>query len=296
MDPWLTDRMKEVLFTPCLEASAHIGRRLDSRRNMAQSIDERALTEDFVDSFDSSSPASAWGRVAAQLSDEGLYVNTSVRKSTYEYMTGADIGLIIERSVRREETSSRVRYAALIQCKKVDSGGLVADFFHTVPSSGRKQSALMLDITASSFYFIFTPPSLVQVLTNVEPIAFAISSEGCSSPVWNMGYFGFDSAPSLPILSDAQRTAATGILVVPALAVEAQMTTSKRASLRDILPNCVPFWYWFGELLIPGFVGDYSNQALSVASNVGVGPIIGGVAREARVGVRYSVSVGVGSG
>lgn len=287
--------MKEVLFTPCLEASAHIGRRLDSRRNMAQSIDERALTEDFVDSFDSSSPASAWGRVAAQLRDEGLYVNASVRKSTREYATGADIGLIIDRSVHKEGISSRAQYAALIQCKKLDSDGMVSDFFHTVASSGQKQSALMLDITASSFYFIFTPPSLVQVLTNVEPIAFAVSSEGCSSPVWNMGYFGFDSALSLPILSATQRAAATGILVVPALAVEAQSATSKRASIRDVLPNCVPFWYWFGELLIPGFVGDRSKQALEVASNVGV-RTIGAVDAGGGVGVRYSISVGVGSG
>lgn len=295
MDPWLTDRMKEVLFTPCLEASAHIGRRLDSRRTMGQSIDERALTEDFVDFFDSSSPASTWGRVAAQLRDEGLYLNTSVRKSSRESKTGADIGLIIERSVYKSETSSRARYAALIQCKRLDSDGLVTDFYHTVASSGRKQSSLMLDITASSFYFIFTPPSLVEVLTNVEPIAFAVSSEGCSSPVWNMGYFGFESALSCPILSSTQRASATGILVVPALAVEAQNSTSKRASLREILPNCVPFWYWFGELLIPGFVGDCSKHALAVASNVADRmPETRDHAEE--FGVRYSIALGVGSG
>ena len=284
-----------MLFSPCLEASAHIGRRLDSRRTMGQSIDERALTEDFVDFFDSSSPTSTWGRVAAQLRDEGLYLNTSVRKSTRESKTGADIGLVIDRSVYKSGFSSRAQYATLIQCKRIDSNGMVADFYHTVGSSGRKQSSLMLDITPSSFYFIFTPPSLIQVLTNVEPIAFAVSSDGCSSPVWNMGYFGFDSTLSLPILSSTQRAAATGVLVVPALAVESQGSSGKGASLREILPNCVPFWYWFGELLIPGFVGDYSKRTVAVASNVA------DRRNERReeaeeFGVRYSVSVGVGSG
>ena len=121
MDPWLTDRMKEMLCSPCLETATHIGRRLDSRRRMAQNIDERALTEDFVDHFDSSS--TTWRQVAKQLGDEGLYLSTSVRKSTRESKTGADIGLIIERNVHRPSISSRMRYAALIQCKKVDNDG-----------------------------------------------------------------------------------------------------------------------------------------------------------------------------
>jgi hypothetical protein len=286
--------MKELLFTPCLEVSGHIGRRLDGRRTMGQSIDERALTEDFVDFFDSGSPASTWGRVVTQLRDEGLYLNTSVRKSSRESKTGADIGLIINRNVGKSGTSSRARYAALIQCKRLDNDGLVADFYHAVTSSGQRQSSLMLDITASSFYFIFTPPSLVKVETNVEPIAFAVSSEGCSSPVWNMGYFGFDSAfPfQLPILSTAQRASATGILVVPALAVEAQMSSSKRASLREILPNCIPFWYWFGELFIPGFVGDSSRRALAVASNA-ANRSLNDQEDTDDLGVVYSITVGL---
>ncbi|GEM_PF-1672299 len=287
MDPWLTDRMKEVLFSPCLEAAAHIGRRLDARRVSGQSIDERALTEDFVDLFDSSSPQSPWGRSAAQLRDQGLYLNTSVRKSTREARTGADIGLVIERRVQKAGTSSEARYAVLIQCKRIDTDGLATDFYHTVPSSNRKQSSLMLDITASSFYFVFAPPSLIEVLTNVEPIAFALSGEGCSSPIWNMGCFEFGSSLSVPILSSAQKAAAAGILVVPALAVEAQGASSKRAALREIVANCLPFWYWFGELLIPGFVGDYSKRALTVASNL---------ADVEEFGVRHSINVGLGSG
>lgn len=290
MDPWLTDRMKEILFSPCLEAAAHIGRRLDNRRAMGQSIDERALTEDFVDLFDGSSPASAWGWVAAQLREQGLNLNTSVRKSTYEARTGADIGLIIERSVHKTGSSSQGQWAVLIQCKRVNSDGVITDFYHVVASTGQKQSSLMLDITPSSFYFVFTPPSLVQLLTNLEPIAFAVSSAGCSSPVWNMGYFEFPSTPSLPLLSNAQKAAATGILVVPALAVEAQDSTGRRVSLREIVANCLPFWYWFGELLIPGFVGDYSNRTLAAASNV--------ADREQleEFGVRYSITFRMGSG
>lgn len=295
MDPWLTDRMKEALFSPCLEAAAQIGRRLDNRLGMGQSIDERALTEDFVDLFDSNSPASAWGRVKALLRDQGLYLSTSVKKSTREARTGADIGLIVQRHVHKNGTSSQARYAALIQCKKVDGNGLISDFYHTVPSTGRKQSSLMLDVTASSFYFVFTPPSLIRILANMEPIAFAVASEGCSSPVWNMGCFEFDSNLSVPILSSAQKAAAAGILVVPALAVEAQQTTTKGVKITEILANCLPFWYWFGELLVPGFVGDYSKRALAVASNV-VDPRTEARQDAEEPGVRYSISLGLGSG
>jgi hypothetical protein len=248
-----------------------------------------------VDLFDSSSPTSAWGQVAALLRDQGLYLNTSVTKSTREARTGADIGLIVERSVHKDGATSQARYAALIQCKKVDGDGLITDFYHTVPSSGRKQSSLMLDITASSFYFVFTPPSLISFLSSVEPIAFAVSGKGCSSPVWNMGCFEFDSSLAVPILSSAQKAAATGVLVVPALAVEAQHMTGKGVALTEILANCLPFWYWFGELLIPGFVGDYSKRVLAVASNV-AGRRVETRQDAEELGVRYSVSVGLGSG
>jgi len=33
------------------------------------------------------------------------------------------------------------------------------------------------------------------------------------------------------------------------------------------LPNCIPFWYWFVELLVPAFVGDRSAKAIAAASN-----------------------------
>ena len=74
MDSWLTNDVKELMFKPCLEASGYMGNRLDNRLKMAQSIDERALTEDFVDLFDSSSGISAWSKVSQLLRDHQLYL------------------------------------------------------------------------------------------------------------------------------------------------------------------------------------------------------------------------------
>jgi hypothetical protein len=262
---------------------------------MGQEIDERALTEDFVDLFDTNSRTNVWGRATRKLKDEGLYLSTSIRKSTREARTGADIGFTIERNLYKNGHHSQARYAALIQCKRIDANGVVADFYHTVASSGCKQSSLMLDITASSFYFVFTPPSLVEVLENVEPIAFAISGEGCSSPVWNMGFFECESNEDAPKLSRDQKAKAAGILVVPALAVEAQRTTGKGVQLSEVLANCLPFWYWFGELFIPGFVGDSSKRALTVASNVkDPGAVPGGGTED--FGVRHAITVGLNAG
>ena len=200
MDPWLTDSIKELLFQPCLQISGHIGRRLDNRIRMNETIDERALTEDFVDHFDSRSNLSAWNTVSSRLKDENIYLNTSVKKSTREYETGADIGLVIHRSIYQSDFRSNTTYAVLVQCKRIDSEGLVNDFYHKVKGSERKQSFLMLNITPNAFYFIFTPPSLVKTYCTFEPLAFAAPAQGCSSPVWNMGCFEFDS-PSLPFMS-----------------------------------------------------------------------------------------------
>jgi hypothetical protein len=293
MDTWLTDSVKQILFAPCLEIAAHIGRRLDGRIGMGQSIDERALTEDFVDSFDSSAPASAWHRVDTELRDHGLYLHAAVQKSTREHQTGADIGLTIERSVYAPTIRSHERYAVLIQCKKLDEQGAVADFFHTVPSSGKKQSSLLLDITPSSFYFIFTPPSIVKMTYNLEPVAFAGAAPGCTSPVWNIGSFAFDGGVR-PFLDARQKAEATGILVVPALAVEAQETRGKSATIEQVLPNCLPFWYWFGELLVPGFLGDRRPDVLALATNVRTAERRN--ATDQPFGVQYSVTLGVGSG
>lgn len=78
---------------------------------------------------------------------------------------------------------------------------------------------------------------------------------------------------------------------MPALAVEAQRNSGKDTDLPSILPNCLPLWYWFGELLVPGFVGDRRPDVVAVASNVfgapGTSDSVGGV--------RYSVSVEIGS-
>jgi len=285
MDTWLTNDVKELLFKPCLEASGYIGNRLDNRLKMAQSIDERALTEDFVDLFDSSSSISAWSKVSQLLRDHQIYLNTNVKKSTVEHKTGADIGLIIQRGIYQKNTKSKTRYAVLIQCKKIDENGHVNDFFHKVNSSGKTQSSLMLDITPNSFYFIFTPPSLIKTYHSIEPIAFASTSPGCSSPLWNMGCFGFESG-TFPFLNSQQKAEVTGILVIPALAVEAHENTSNKASLENILSNSMPLWYWFGELLIPGFIGDNTKETLAVASNQ----------QGIEFGVKYSIEINYGNG
>lgn len=291
MDPWLTDHIKELMFHPCLRISGHIGQRLDNRRRMDETIDERALTEDFVDHFDSSSGMSAWSEVAHRLREHQIYLNTSVKKSTREHQTGADIGLVIKRAIYQTSARSNSTYAVLIQCKRVDHEGVVEDFHHEVKSTGRRQAALMLDITPSSFYFIFTPPSLLKTYYTYEPLAFATAARGCSSPVWNMGCFEFDS-PTMPFLSAQQKAEATGILVVPALAVDAQESKGKAARIEDILPNALPLWYWFGELLVPGFIGDHSKTTISVARNV-VDPEH---PSNQEFGVNYSVDFGFGNG
>ncbi len=293
MDAWLTDSVKTLFFKPCLEIAERIGRRLDNRTRMHQSIDERALTEDLVDAFDTRSNENAWGTVLSSLQDHQIYVSTRITKSTREYETGADIGLVMNRQIYQTDNQAKARYACLIQCKRVDEDGYVSDFFHQVRSSGKYQSALMLDITPNSFYFIFIPPSLLKTYHMVEPIAFLSASPGCSSPVWNMGYFEYDSDHVVPpFLSTNQKQAVSSILVVPALAVESQVNKKQRASIIELLPNCLPLWYWFGELLIPGFIGDYRSQVVSVATNVR------GANREIldEFSVNYSIDISFGSG
>lgn len=181
MDSWLTDDIKESLFRPCLEIAGHIGRRMNNRLRMGQEIDERALTEDFVDCFDTSSSSNFWGATTAELRDHQIYLNISVRKSTVEHRTGADLGLILRRSTHGS-VRTQAHYACLVQCKRVDRNGTVGDFYHQVSSTGRRQSALMLEVTPSSFYFIFLPPALVEHYCNVEPLAFLKAAPGCSVP------------------------------------------------------------------------------------------------------------------
>jgi hypothetical protein len=265
MDSWLTDETKELFFQPCLKASGHIGRRLTHRLQKGEPIDERALTEDFVDLFDTSSPTNAWGLTLKELRDRNIYLNTSVRKAKKEYEIGADIGLVINRKLYGSN-NSKAKYACLIQCKKIDERGVISEFYHVVQSSGKKQSSLMLDVSSSSFYFIFVPPVMLQHYCNIEPIAFLHVAKGCSVPVWNNGSFAYDGQ-SISFLSQKAKEDVTGILVVPALAVEAQESDSKKANIMEILPNCLPLWYWFGELLIPGFVGDRNEKVISIALN-----------------------------
>jgi len=291
MDPWLTDQVKELLFRPCLAVSGYIGRRLNNRLQTGQEIDERALTEDLVDRFDASSSSSAWGTCAAELRELQIYVSTSVRKSTVEHRTGADIGLVLRRSLYGPAAGSSAEYACLIQCKRVDRRGFVQDFYHRVGHQGTRQSSLMLEVTASAFYFLFVPPALLKHYCSVEPMAFLTGAPGCSVPIWNLGCFAHDGL-TLPFLTSGNKQDASGILVLPALAVEAQQPKGVSASLGDVLPNCLPFWYWFGELLVPGFVGDGSQSTVAIARNT----------REAErvtdlpFGVRFSVELSMGNG
>ncbi len=270
MDGWLKDEVKELFFKPCMTLSGNVGRKLENRLRMGQEIDERALTEFLVDSLDTSSTENVWGGVINALRDLRIYMDAQIRKSTKEHKTGADIGLIVNRKIYERNASYQATYATLIQCKKVDKEGYVRDFYHQVGSSGVKQSSLLLDITPSSFYFVFIPPSLVETYSTIEPIAFSKGVSGCSSPIWNFGSFGFDT-PSIPFLSSQQKAETVGVLVVPALAVEANDNGGRGAKLEDIISNSMPLWYWFGELLIPGYVGDRRNQVIDVASNT-VGP------------------------
>jgi len=265
MDSWLTDDVKQLFFQPCLATAERLGSRLENRLRMHQDIDERALTEDLVDSLDSSSNSNAWGTSLKSLHDRQIFISTEIQKSTREFRVGADIGIVIR---RRFYGNSQVKadYACLVQCKKVGLDGYVSDFFHQVHSSSKYQSSLMLDITPSSFYFIYIPPSLVQLDYALEPIAFVRANSECSSPVWNMGCFEYNGR-TFPFLSEPQKRAVSSILVIPALAVDAQTRKDQKVSLHEILPNCVPFWYWFGELLIPGFIGDQKSQVISVALN-----------------------------
>ncbi len=266
MDVWLKDEIKELFFKPCLTLSGNIGRKLENRLRMSQSIDERALTELLVDSLDTSSIENVWGGSIQLLRDYRIYLDTQIRKSTKEYKTGADIGLIINRQVYEKGKSYKATYATLIQCKKVTEQGYVDDFYHKVGNSEIKQSSLLLDITPSSFYFVFIPPSFVETYSTIEPIAFSKGAPGCSSPIWNFGSFGFDTL-NIPFLSSQQKAESTGIIVVPALAVETNDNGGRRARLQDIISNCIPLWYWFGELLIPGFIGDRREKIIKIAKN-----------------------------
>jgi hypothetical protein len=289
MDQWLSDEIKELLFTPCLSISGMIGQKLDNRRRLGQEMDERALTELLVDSLDTCSTENVWSNVIGLLRDQQISLATHVAKSTREHITGADIGFTINRSIRTTRMTSSTTYAVLVQCKRIDSDGNVADFFHEVAGSKQKQSTLMLDITPSSFYFLFIPPSLVEIYCTVEPMAFCQAQPGCSCAVWNIGSFAY-SHQSMPFLSVQQKAQAVGVLVVPALAVEAQRNRGKSAAIQDILPNCMPLWYWFGELLIPAFIGDRRSDVIRIAQS---GDNRKRENLESDISVRYSVNVSV---
>jgi hypothetical protein len=149
----------------------------------------------------------------------------------------------------------------------------------------------MLDVTPSAFYFLFVPPALVQHYCSVEPLAFLRGAPGCSVPIWNLGCFAHDGL-SLPFLTESNKQDASSILVLPALAVNAQQPRGTSATLRDVLPNCLPFWYWFGELMVPGFVGDRSKSTLAVARNVSGAEVVANLP----LGVRFSLELGMSNG
>ena len=109
MDSWLTDSVKNLLFKTCMEIAERVGHRLDNRIAMGQSIDERALTEDLVDSLDTQSTVNAWGTTIHSLQDEGIYLNANVRKSTKEHETGTDVGITINRRIHQAGVQSEAR-------------------------------------------------------------------------------------------------------------------------------------------------------------------------------------------
>ena len=193
-------------------------------------------------------------------------MQTNVRKSTKENKTGADIGLVINRQIYQKNSRSRIKYSCLIQCKRVDVDGQIGDFYHEVGLEKKTQSSLMLDITSSAFYFIFTPSCLLNIDYSLTPTAFIDAGGECKSLIWAMGRFGCDEI-WFPLLSNSQIDSTSGVLVVPALAVEAQDNKSKDAKLEDILPNCMPLWYWFSEMLIAGFIGDSRQEVINIAAN-----------------------------
>ncbi|MBD2593570.1 hypothetical protein H6G74_04400 [Nostoc spongiaeforme FACHB-130] len=280
MDSWLTDEVKYLLSQPCLTISSVIARRLNNRiKGSKQNIDERAFTEYLVDALDTSSLENVWGSVIGLLRDQNIYLNTKIRKSTKENKTGADIGLIIQRRIKQNNSRSEIQYSCLIQCKRVDVNGQIDDFYHTVGDEEKTQSSLMLDITPSSFYFIFTPSCLLDIDYSLIPTAFIDAGKECSSPIWDMGHFGCDEI-WFPLLSDSQIDSISGVLVVPALAVEAQRKKSKDAKLKDILPNCMPLWYWFSEILVAGFAGDPRQDVINTAAN----------------SVKFSIEINIGNG
>jgi hypothetical protein len=62
--------------------------------------------------------------------------------------------------------------------------------------------------------------------------------------------------------------------------------------LGQILSNALPFWYWFAELFVPGFVGDYREDTIRIVQNekhatadLGEG-----------FGIRHTVEIRMGNG
>jgi len=182
---------------------------------MKQSVDERALTEDLVVRFDTSSSVSSWNGVGDRLRDLQIYLNTAVKKATREHLVGAEFGITVRRSIYQKDSRSSSTDAILVQCEPMDGEGGIANLFHEVQGSDKRRSAQMLGITPSSFYFIFAPPALVETYCAVEPLAFTRTAPGCSSAIWNMGCFEFNSH-AFPYLCSERKAEATGILVVPA--------------------------------------------------------------------------------
>ena len=268
MDSWLHDLLKTRLHRPFLSAAGHIAQRISHRRaGSGQEIDERALTESLVDMLDAGTPGNVWGPLLEELKELGLSLNTKVRKSTRESKTGADLGITLERAIFERHTSSQTTYSALFQAKRIDMSGRIEDFFHTVGPAAAKQSQLMLDITPASFYLIYADTHYLKFYSAFEPSVFLNIAKGCSSPVWNAGCFEF-SGKIADFLPNDELGCASGLLVVPATAVQAVSSGGKGICIRDLLPNCLPFWYWFVELFLPGFVGDPREKVRTIAQNV----------------------------
>ena len=269
MDPWLDSNIKEALSHPTIDVSSVIGEWFSDFRELEQPLDERVLTAALIRALHVGSKASVWGRILPKLHRRGIEVVTEVGAARREHVYGADLGIVIDRISKQKSSKSKMEYACLVQCKKVDSKGRIADFFHEVPSTGQRQSSLMLSVTPSSFYFIFVDPDRLSVEVSEEPLAFVVGEESCYSPLWGMGCFAQPQTfpgRSGTWLEEKARTSGS-VLVVPALAVDAQFDRTKSVKLREVISNSIPFWYWFSQLLIPGFIGDPRPAAISVAAS-----------------------------
>ncbi|MCF7889739.1 hypothetical protein K9M78_00805 [Candidatus Bipolaricaulota bacterium] len=264
MDSWFDKEVRRLLANLAWNISKEIGEKYNNILALDQPIREETLTTKLIEMLHDQSNYSLWGKIKPKLKEKGINIDVTVNESKFEPKTGADIGLIIYKDIQGETKST---YATLIQCKKSGEKGTFREFFHKVGNSGPSQSTLLLDLTPSSFYFLFVPSKAMQPLNQSNRYAF---------PGPFPRYF---SEP--PVYKNVG-----GVFVVPALSVESYLNNSKNARVSELLPNAFPFHLWFSELLLLAFVGDRNKKTVKVAKNE-----LTKEETEEIKGVKYSVEV-----